>query len=265
MRSQKTRRISPPYIPKWDFMPLQKLCRLALLWQEAGFQKEASELAYWLFQWESFSSLWCPDKEYREEEIQHSFSLLRAIEPIAAGVLDCNISIQSNPFTSSAFTLDGRGTSLGFIRAEEVEIRAFGPQSASLSFGINGRGVNGWTRTLADPEVWLEMNVELKERDYRLDFKMIGLKPELPLSLAFYVKAQSCQIGEEMLKPKSLRRYFGEVNSILFGNKLRIESAQPYKVQIIPLAGEGCFWDCQFLLSFELQPFVSQTSFRVSL
>ena len=300
-------------------MPVHKLCKLALLWQEAGFVREAGQLARWLFKLEHFPSLWCPEKEYDEEEGKRLFSHLAKIEPIyrepssfvnlgdrhsgpslsypssavlmqyrppqdssnldhseahqnsqnltvcgIAGVEpEIHLSLVETSRISAALTLDGNGTSLGMIRSGDVEIRAFGPQSASLMFGIKGRSMNGWTRTAAYPEVWLEMKHEVKDEELKLDFRFVGIKAEMPLSLSFYVKAPSCQIGNDILKPKSLRRFHGEVQAVSFGNKLKIESGQPHKVQVIPLAGEGCYWDAEFLVSFELHPFIPQASFRL--
>lgn len=263
LRAKKRGRLTPPYIPKCNLMPVHKLCKLVLLWNEAGFKKEAGALRAWLSQLEPFLSLWCTDKEYNEQEGRLLFSCLSQIEPIAGGEPDFNLTLLNTSALSAALTLDGRGTSLGMIRGEDVEIRAFGPQSTSLSFGIQGKSLDGWTSVAPFPEVWLEMRHELKEREIKFDFRFIGLKPEMPLSLSFYVKGQSCQIGTETLKPKSLRRFYGESRSVTFENKLTIESSQPHKVQVIPLAGEGCFWDCEFLVSFELHPFASQASFSI--
>ncbi len=244
-------------------MPVQKLCKLALLWQEAGFEREAGRLVSWLLKLEPFLTLWCPEKEYDEEEGKRLFAHLRKIEPISGVEPDIHLTLLKTTRFLSALTLDGNETSLGAILADDVEIRAFGPQSASLQFGIKGRSIKGWTRTAAFSEVWLEMRPKVDAEAVQLDFRFIGIKSEMSLSLSFYVKAPSCQIGNEILKTKSLRRFHGEVQTISFGNKLKIESGQPHKVEVIPLAGEGCYWDSEFLVSFELHPFVPQVSFRI--
>lgn len=263
IHAKKSDRNTPPFIPKWSLMPVHKLCKLALLWQEAGFVREAGQLARWLLKLERFPSLWCPEKEYDEEEGKRLFSHLSKIEPIAGVEPEIHLSLVETSRFSAALTLDGNGTSLGMIRSGDVEIRAFGPQSASLKFGIKGRSMNGWTRTAAYPEVWMEMKHEVKDEELKLDFRFVGIKAEMPLSLSFYVKASSCQIGNDILKPKSLRRFHGEVQTVSFGNKFKIESGQPHKVQVIPLAGEGCYWDAEFLVSFELHPFIPQASFKL--
>lgn len=262
LRAKKMGKNTPPYIPKWGLMSVLKLTKLALLWHEAGFSKEATHLSNWLLKLEPFLPLWCSDKEYDEKEGKRLFSLLHKLKSAPGEEPEFNLAILSTPKISAALTLDGNGTSLGVIRAGEFEIRAFGPQDNSLNFGIKGRSIDGWTRVAAFPEVWLEMNHRFKDDECKFDFRFIGLKPENPLYLAFYVKAQSCQIGNEVFKPKSLKRFHGEAQSVNFENQFRIESGQPHKVQLIPLAGENCFWNCEFMLAFELHPFVTQVTFK---
>ncbi|HSX11495.1 MAG TPA: hypothetical protein VLF94_07275 [Chlamydiales bacterium] len=263
VRAKNSKTHAPPYIPHWDLMPLHKLCQLALLWKSAGFVKEAGQLAHWLRPLASFLPLWCPEKEYNEKAAEQWLSRLSDIEPIEPDTVpDFGLTLFSSPSLSSAFTLAGNGTSLGMIRAGGVEIRALGPQSPLLSFGIKGRGEKGWARTFALPEVWLELKTQSSETSCKVDVRFVGLKPETPLEFAFYVKAPKCQIGQEVLKPKSLRRYNGEASSVLFQN-LKIEVSTPHKVRVIPLAGEGCFWDCEFLAAFEIPPFDPQVSFTI--
>ncbi len=263
IRLKKNGKFCQPYIPKCPLLPLHQLCKLAHLWKEAGFEKEASVLADWLLSLEPFLPLWCPEKEYNEAETEQLFSLLPNLNPTPGEKPDIDLTLLKTSQISAALTLDGNGTSLGVIRVGSVEMRAFGPQSASLQFGIKGRGLDGWIHTAAFPEVWLQMKATTIGEDLKLDFRFVGITQETPLSLAFYVKGESCQIGNEILKPKSLRRYQGESQKISFENRVKIETGQPHKVQVIPLAGEGCFWGADFLILFELHPLVSQTSFSI--
>lgn len=257
LRAKKEGRTTAPYIPQATLMPVHKLCQLALSWREAGFEKEAGELAYWLAPLEPFPTLWCPEKEFNEKEAARLFSLLSTIQPIP--------SVSPLEFTrleQAVFTLSGHGTSLGMIPIGQGAIRAFGPQSPSLQFGIEGEGIDGWTRSKAFPEVWLEMKSAHVEGKYQLDLRFVGLMPATPLSFAFYVKAGSCQIGPDLLKPKSLRRFNGEGRGVQLDNWV-IESAFTHKMEVIPLAGEGCFWDSEFLVSFEIHPISPQISFSI--
>lgn len=265
IRAKKSGLSVPPYIPKWDLMPLAKLCKLALLWKEAGFEKEAGELAYWLFKVEPFPSLWCPEKEFHEEMAKKLFLKIRSIEQVSCEKPDIDLTFIETEALAAALTLDGNGTSLGVIRADGFEIRALGPQNETLCFGIQGKGMAGWTRTAAYPEVWLEMKNEVKEESLRLDVRFVGIEPERPLFFAFYVKAGSCQIESSILKPKSLHRFQGEVRGASFDNRCQIEASHPHKIQVIPLAGERYFWDTDFLLSFEIPSFAPQVSFLISI
>lgn len=264
LRAKKEGRNPPPYIPRWDLMPLHQLCQLALLWSEAGFKKEAGELAHWLLQFEKFLPLWSTDKQFNEQEGRYWFSRLSQLKSFPGEEPDFFYSLSSTSKMSSAFTLAGNGTSLGMIQAGDVEIRALGPQTETLKFGIKGRGLSGWTRCFALPEVWVDVKTKSREDECKLDLRFVGLTPEIPLYFAFYVKAQSCQIGNEILKPKSLRRYNGEASAIVFQN-LKIESSVPYKIQVIPLAGEGCFWDCEFLATYEIPSCAPQINFSFNL
>lgn len=263
LRSKKSGRTTPPYFPQWKLLSLQKLCELALLWQEAGFGKEASELASWLLPLEKFPTLWCPEKEFDEKAAADFFARIKTIELVSGHTPDFDVAILKQGAIHAAFTLSGNGTSLGVIHNADVEIRALGPQSGELKFGIQGNGMNGWARCFAMPEVWMEMKREFSHGQIKLDLRFVGLQSEMPFHFAFYVKAGSCQIGNEVLKPKSLRRYNGEGNRVQF-NRTVIESASTHKIQVIPLAGEGCFWNCEFLASFEIHPFAPQVSFLIS-
>jgi len=174
--------------------------------------------------------------------------------------------------SATAFTLTGAGSSLGMLRLKEVEIRAFGPQRLPLSeknsFGIfslpDGNPLQGWSRCLALPEVWIGMK---NENGSRIDLKFVGLTPQEPLAIVFYAKALSCQIGSAVYKPKSLQRYMGETDCLSLQGRtenLKIETAFSHKVQVIPLSGEGSFWNADFLISFEIHPVAAAATFFFS-
>ena len=150
------------------------------------------------------------------------------------------------------------------IRVKNIEVRAFGPQNASLKFGIQGKGMDGWVQTFANPEIWLSMQHECIEDQLQLKLNLVGLRPEEPLSIAFYVKANQCEVGDQIYLPKSLERFKNQAEKVSFENQLQIETAGPHKLEVIPLAGEGCYWDSGFLVLFEISPFVSGATFTIS-
>lgn len=262
LRAKQSGTFTAPYIPQLSLRPVHQLCKIALLWKEAGFLREAGQLAYHLKPLLAFPTLWCPEKEFEPlEEMEKIFAQLKSIESIPSAPL-LDVFLYQSPLFEGAFTYSGNGSSLGVIQTPRAQIRSFGPQAASLQFGIQGKGENGWARCLAFPEIWLEMKVDWKETACRLDFRFVGLKPEMPLSMAFYLKGTQCQIGNEIFKPKSLKRFQNEADSVLCDN-LKIESSFKQGIQLIPLAGEGCFWDAEFLLTFSLPPFLSTHSFTI--
>jgi hypothetical protein len=164
---------------------------------------------------------------------------------------------------TAAFTFAGERTSLGVVCSKDVQIRAMGPQGLPLSdpykFGIyNPPNSSSWTRCFAFPEVWFEMKHSINEDECFMDLRFFGLEAEKPLAFVFYIKAQSCSVGQLILKPQSLQRYLGEGACYLFQggeSALKIQAGVLQKTQVIPLAGEGSFWNSDFLLAFEMRPF----------
>lgn len=296
-------------VPPWKPGYLPELCQLALLWAIAGQQEAANNLANWLapvVEEVGMLPLWCPERDYEEQEGLLSFSLLlRAIgrEKKAAELL-AKVRTPIDPFymalakeeihfavsngevkdpdlgihcfraktMTTALTLSGEKTSLGVIHSWDVQIRAMGPQGLPLSdtsqFGIScAPNSSSWTRCFAFPQVWFEVKILSDEAGSTLDLRFLGLELEKPLAFVFYVKALSCSVGDLVLKPKSLHRYKGEATHFLFRgalSQLRIDARSTHKVQVIPLAGEGGFWNCDFLLSFEISPIEAAAHFKIS-
>jgi len=164
-------------------------------------------------------------------------------------------------------TFYGERTSLGALICDTAEIRAFGPQVFPLSnpmgFGIRPIAQHGnrWASPAAMPEVWFETKSRTEGNRIVLDFSFFGLQPSAPLSFSFYVKAQSAQVENERIRPKTLQRYHGPSKPVLFGGGLIIESLMPGKMEVIPLAGGGGFWNCEYLASFEIHPINAKMSF----
>ena len=124
-----------------------------------------------------------------------------------------------------------------------------------------------WTCCQGDPELWVQMKTEAREEGCSIDLKFAGLKQEKPFAVAFYVKASRCQIGGQNLKPKTLHRYSGEGKTLsLVGNEgeLKMETSISHKIQVVPLAGEGCFWNADFLITFEMHPLMPSTRLDLS-
>lgn len=280
-------------------LPLYELCQLALIWAVGGHQEAADELAsrlYYLVQ--KFPLFGCKENNYAEKEALISTDLfLKACglerkfdaprDPffmaIAAKCPQLNITPSAPVFgwglyeradLSLLLALTGRATPLGAIAAGDVEIRAFGPTTPPLSdpthFGIErdfeGEPLQGWSSLAAIPEAWLQVKSLLEEKKCELEVRFIGLETAKPVFMAFYVKAESVLINAQTYKPKSLNRYQGDARSFLFKGRrseLLLTANTPHKVQLIPLAGEGGFWNTDFLLAFEIQTVEAQGSFTL--
>lgn len=271
--------LTPPLVPRYTCLPLFELCQLALLWSVAGFYLEAASLAHSIFPLCDFPYLWLREEEYNESEIVPSVSFFRSgslsstesplfLSAIAKLFTGFDVPCSITPFSPEplffhssssrgVITLQGRRSSLGTFYAENIEVRAFGPQICPLSepkgFGIERSfsGQDGWTNSSALPEIWLCVNQFFENG---LDIRFLGLTRETPLNFSLYVKAPHVKIETLQLTPKSLTRYQGESRPVIFGDKLQIQSLLPGKMEVIPLAGEGCFWGAEFLLSFEIHP-----------
>lgn len=285
--------VAPPFIPRFAPLPISDLCQLSLLWALAGEQEAAERLASSLpldFPW-----IWCKEGEYDEKEAALSVAMLRRAFGLEQKIeMDAGV----DPFFHALFKklprlerqerlappilevgrlratlcFEGECTSLGAILSPRVEVRAFGPQAFPLSvssgFGIRPikHHQNRWGSPFAMPDVWFEAKMRAKVPEEMIfDLSFIGLKLDAPLAFSFYVHADSAQVGGVSVKTKSLERYFGDAQPVLFGSNLEIKSDSEGKMEVIPLAGSGCFWDCEYLLAFEIHPLNSKCCFSVSL
>lgn len=210
-----------------------------------------------LLQRKAFHSLWCQEESYSQIELD-----LQKIDISSYSKPELGLRLYCSENLSFVTTLAGNRTSIGAIQAKEVEIRAFGPQAAPLSdsigFGIyrlpDGNAIDRWTAFAANPEIWLDLETCLKENQLFLNGRLLGMKSESQYYFVFYIKAAEASIAEAVHKPKSLIRYRGETVPALFDRQIEIKTNVSSKMELIPLAGGGCFWDSDFLLAYELIP-----------
>lgn len=264
--------------------PFATLCQFALL---QGLEGE--KLGKSLLSLTSFSSLWTPESLFDEKEIEASVSLLRhsfglstslsykpdpyfvALAKIApqwsseAESISLGVDLYQGPGWVAATVLKGEGIPQGALQADAIQIRAFGPQTYPFNqpnaFGIQKK-VEGspWASLVAAPESWYESYF----KNEKMICRFVGMKIDNPIYFSFYVKADRAQIGEEIFEPKQLKRYSGEVAQVIFeknGTRLGIKNDSRTKMELIPLAGEGCFWNADFLLSFLIPPFEGKDAY----
>jgi hypothetical protein len=194
----------------------------------------------------------------------------------------------------SISTLYGGRTGLGTYQVNKnLSIVTFGPQYPPYGdcqgFGVesssrsqnkfpsvtteqtkNGYRLKGYTKLVGEnaysspyavvgnsshSEVWLDVQQGLVEEDLNLQVNYLSYEKDLSLSFVFYVRAFQCAINEnQMLHPKSLDRYQGAVESLIFTHESENISIIPqFKegvMEVIPLAGDESFWGCDFLVGF---------------
>lgn len=244
------------------FLSFYHLMRLALFYKEIQEEEKAHLLASELLSLEKFPTLWTRQEEFDEVLFKKLFSRLKTFASIASSPTFPNFSLLKTPKMEGVFTLNGRKTSLGAIRAAR-EIRAFGPQDRSLTFGIEGSATDGWTRASADLNVWLSMKTKEEKEGILIDFHFVGINPSHPLFLAFYIKADTCRVGDTLLTPKSLKKHQSKALEVSFDDKLLLQSKNSPSLEVIPLAGKGAFWDSDFLVCFEICPISFEHSFLI--
>lgn len=296
--------------PAGRFPNLAVSCQLALLWTDLARRLKDDRLADAGKRLTGFLSpmiaerlttLWTPEREYREEETALSCNLLlrsmgKDFNP------ECFDAISEQPFFSYlhqsdlriepekevetdvelgytlirkdnvgwAYTSKGWHMPAGAIRIAEVEIPAFGPHRSPLSdplmFGI-GPGDNQWFSSFAAKECWFCIEpIEAEERQISFILHSAGVSLSKPLSFAFYIRADECAVGNCIYKPNSLQRFCQEAKSIDFSSgqtKISLSVDRPLTIEVIPLAGDSGFWGAKFLAAFWLPPFHSKTHFRI--
>jgi hypothetical protein len=277
--------------PSFDVKPVAELCRQVFSWAFRGKAGEAAALAHSIpldFPW-----VWCKEGEYSEKTSGASIALLgqalrrkellrgdpyfqtvaQHLAKTLARPLDfksgLDWSLIETERLKCCLTFSGSSTSLGAIITDGAEVRAFGPQIYPLSdpkgFGIRRIEEHGnrWATPAAAPAVWFEMRSHCKENQLALDLIFYGLEPSAALAFSFFVKAEAAQIGNEKFKPKTLQRYQGASKPIRFGSGLVIESKIEGKMELIPLAGSGGYWDSEYLAAFEIHPINAKMSFLI--
>jgi hypothetical protein len=280
--------------PSFEVKPLAELCRQVFILTCRGNTEAAAALAHSIpldFPW-----AWCREDEFSEEKTGSCLALLklalRSVEEPLRGdpyfqalaqhlskslvhprdfnpVLDWSLIETAN--LKCCLTFSGSSTSLAAIISDGAEVRAIGPQTYPLSapkgFGIRPVREHGnrWASPVAAPAVWFEMRSNCKGKQMSLDLTFFGLEPSASLAFSFYVKAEVAQIGGEKFKPKTLQRYQGVSKPVRFGSRLTIESKTEGKMELIPLAGRGGYWDCEYLAAFEIHPINAKMSFLIYL
>ena len=266
-------------------LPLPIAAQLAEIWNELGYleeDKEIIEKAHLVKRWvEKF-----PDKAkllfYREDSFDAKEVENLSLTKVSSAVdLDLGMAASS----SACLSLSGWNSALGAMQIGDVAIPSFGPQTAPLSdasrFGISqarpwgsvaitdkeGVELEGWTRCHGHKESWLHLKAKIRDHAVQFDTRFVASDTDSPLYMVFYTQAEKCSLKNsgESFFPGSLQRYKGKSDAVLLNDQVILEcSGSEPELQIIPLAGEGCFWNAKFLIAFSC-PSNALTSFSFRL
>jgi hypothetical protein len=286
--AKRSGKVLPPLSVASPILPIGELCQFALL-------SEAKSLAQNILPFYRFPSLWCPEGAYDEKEALWSIALLLrsfgkylpippnpdpyflALAKMAPKWVEeketeeWGARLYQRMGIEAALASAGEGVPLGALRVGGVEIPAFGPHTYPLSdpsgFGIRRTYPDHrWAAAAAMPEVWFDARLDLVNGF--LETRFFGLKMDRPLAFAFYVKAEQAEIDGGVIQPKSLRRYLGESKKIILergGSRVAMQCDPSMKMEVIPLAGEGCFWNAEFLIAFEIPQIEGKGLFKLEI
>jgi hypothetical protein len=152
----------------------------------------------------------------------------------------------------------GRQVGLASFFVGGIEIRTLGPQQMPLGdpsrFGMDQKEPLAWIRTAGPEEIWIRPT--WKEESLEVEWSGV----ETTAAFAFYVVAKEARWKEETLLPGSLKKISGPAEPVAFG-PLVIEADSVSKMHLIPLAGQGAFWNATFLLAYEVLPHDVKTVF----
>lgn len=198
---------------------------------------------------------------------------------------------------STYLTLSGINHSIGSILAKDVQVIAMGPHFFPLGdiskFGIfqsidrehfmplsyekheDKTYIKGMTKiihadsnkTAVKPsDTWLQLEVANESNKLKLSVSLLGEPCKLPLSFAFFIKSSETEmIGNRQVKPKSLDKYIGPSQKVVFKGSNKNFSILPCfdeKMHLIPLQGKNHFWGADYLLACEISQFSKKYSWE---
>jgi len=272
---------------QFDFM--QSLCFFSLLFEavhnllSTSFEKvmlrlleEIKSQNRQIFLFPVILSKWLKNFSYKKEDIKLPKAF--AIPSLAT------IGYRGEEAFSS-FTFAGVNSGIGSIHIADVKILSFGPQTYPLgemkNYGIfrqihdsksfddikvtmnkDFSSIQGWTRLCIEKQseslgadLWLNLKAKVNDQYTKLIFDFAEQKINRSLTFTFYIKAKSCLVDDTTLLPSSLDRFEGKMpKQLSFRGKkgsISIKAKNEEKVHIIPLAGENCFWNANFLLAID--------------
>ncbi|MBF8262552.1 MAG: hypothetical protein HW387_217 [Parachlamydiales bacterium] len=257
-------------------LPVPIARRLVQMWDELGLLKSAEDARNWLCSVGHSRYLFFREGDFKDLEVC-------AFDSRSNG-MDAHLGIAriATEPVDACLTISGWNTGLGVMRFHSVEIPSFGPHRFPLS-DLNGFGIaqigahraeiaadpellslNGWTRCYGHKDIWMQVQARATIQGADVNVRWVGIEPQTsgPFFMVFYVKADSCQLEDgTQIQPRSMQKYEGTSQKIILNQSVQIECSEMLNMQVIPLAGSGCFWNSTFLVAFEFTSSQNQASY----
>jgi|GEM_PF-4512629 len=170
------------------------------------------------------------------------------------------------------------GTGFGSLHAHGAAIKTFGPLIYPLDnpggFGVYSPSIEGfktlnisedklegWQRLCQPSEMLPNENglwlyTSLQKEPHHIHIKThLREESSSKICFAFYVNANLCKVQDKIIEKRSLHHYSGESGAVSIQGdygEIKLEPDSKNELHIIPLAGDGCFWDADFLIAYEL-------------
>jgi len=220
-------------------------------------------------------------------ELVHVMSLTESQDSV---LQDVGLVVDKLGNFSSYLTFSGINVSMGSIITHDIKIIAMGPHFQPLGdlskFGIfqtinlenepkitveksgNVTFIKGMSK-LVHPNSsknnvnpsnsWIELEIIKSEEKMQLSVSLWGEPSHQPVSFAFFIKSNETEmIGHHPVRIKSLDKYIGPSQKVVFKGLLKKLSVQPQfdaKMHLIPLQGQTHFWGADYLLACEIPQF----------
>jgi hypothetical protein len=198
----------------------------------------------------------------------------------------CNFFSNKTSVLNAAFTTNGFNSSIGAIHSQDIKISAMGPQFSPLEnssrFGIlkkpslsehvkmDGSSIRGWTQicnsfenvenelayNFTQSATWMEFFAHINENQCDIELQFSPSKRSENIYFSLYINTPIVFLDQNnQIVNGSLDRYYGKSKKIALKSKKETIILLPENfnaMHIIPLAGKNTFWNCNFLIAYEI-------------
>lgn len=161
------------------------------------------------------------------------------------GVL--NYGVQLKPLGDcSGFGLAGRGTKI------ELSEHALHSQCRLAAPHPRKTGIP-WLEDSGFAGMWIESTQQIGKGLLKISAELEGFRAQSDFLFTFFVQAEACYVaGSHKLKPRSLNRYQGPPQKVLFNELTLLPENGFHSMEVVPLAGDESYWGADFMITLSL-------------